>query len=201
MFQYVITLVLPVFIKKFPDIFLSLVSPLQSQFFCMTFSLLRFHFFFFIYDLWPPPYCWHCSFMLTVYILSPGGAHRCPSQSTSFWTTSCCTTNRLLTSCSVCVCVICWFMYWVDLVTMEMVAWWLEVTQYVLLNIYIILYLVTNCYRIFFFLNDSWIRNNKWSWLLYLLCWLFFYMTEASRSNLGPTWGNITKAWFGSIVL
>lgn len=46
MFQYVITLVLPVFIKKFPDIFLSLVSPLQSQFFCMTFSLLRFHFFF-----------------------------------------------------------------------------------------------------------------------------------------------------------
>lgn len=137
MFQYVITLVLPVFIKKFPDIFLSLVSPLQSQFFCMTFSLLRFHFFF-IYDLWPPPYCWHCSFMLTVYILSPGGTHPCPSQSTSFWTTSCCTTNRLLTSCSVCVCVICWFMYWVDLVTMEMVAWWLEVTQYVLLNIYII---------------------------------------------------------------
>lgn len=149
MFQYVITLVLPVFIKKFPDIFLSLVSPLQSQFFCMTFSLLRFHFFL-IYDLWPPPYCWHCSFLLTVYILSPGGAHPCPSQSTSFWTTSCCTTNRLLTSCSVCVCVICWFMYWVDLVTMEMVAWWLEVTQYVLLNIYIILYLVTNCYRIFF---------------------------------------------------
>lgn len=104
MFQYVITLVLPVFIKKSPDIFLSLVSPLQSQFFCMTFSLLRFHFFFLIYDLWPPPYCWHCSFMLTVYILSPGGAHPCPSQSTSFWTTSCCTTNRLLTSCSVCVC-------------------------------------------------------------------------------------------------
>lgn len=118
--------------------------------------------------------------MLTVYILSPGGTHPCPSQSTSFWTTSCCTTNRLLTSCSVCVCVICWFMYWVDLVTMEMVAWWLEVTQYVLLNIHIILYLVTNCYRIFFFLNDSWIRNNKWSWLLYSLCWLFFYMTEAS---------------------
>lgn len=81
------------------------------------------------------------------------------------------------TDCShhaLCVCVICWFMYWVDLVTMEMVAWWLEVTQYVLLNIHIILYLVTNCYRIFFFLNDSWIRNNKWSWLLYSLCWLFF---------------------------
>lgn len=50
MFQYVITLVLPVFIKKFSDIFLPLVSPLQSQFFCMTFSLLRFHFFL-IYDL------------------------------------------------------------------------------------------------------------------------------------------------------
>lgn len=108
--------------------------------------------------------CW-------LFILSPRGAHPCPSQSTSFWTTSCCTTNKLLTSC--CVCVICWFMYRVDLVTMEMVAWWLEVTH-VLLNIYIILYLVTNCYRIFFFLNDSWIRNNKWSWLLYSLCWLFF---------------------------
>lgn len=106
------------------------------------------------------------------------------------------------TDCShhaLCVCVICWFMYWVDLVTMEMVAWWLEVTQYVLLNIYII-----SCDKLlqdFFFLNDSWIRNNKWSWLLYLLCWLFFYMTEASRSNLGPTWGNITEAWFGLIVL
>lgn len=28
----------------------------------------------------------------------------------------------------------------------------------------------------FFFLNDSWIRNNKWSWLLYSLCWLFFFI-------------------------
>lgn len=178
MFQYVITLVLPVFIKKFPDIFLSLVSPLQSQFFCMTFSLLRFHFFL-IYDLWPPPYCWHCSLCWLFIFCHRGALTPVPA-------------NQLLselqaavqpTDCShhaLCVCVICWFMYWVDLVTMEMVAWWLEVTQYVLLNIHIILYLVTNCYRIFFFLNDSWIRNNKWSWLLYSLCWLFFYMTEAS---------------------
>lgn len=178
MFQYVITLVLPVFIKKFSDIFLSLVSPLQSQFFCMTFSLLRFHFFL-IYDLWPPPYCWHCSFMLTVYILSPGGAHPCPSQSTSFWTTSCCTTNRLLTSCSVCVCdlliyVLSWPSYHGDgcMVTGGHTICFVKYIYYII-----------SCDKLlqdFFFLNDSWIRNNKWSWLLYSLCWLFFYMTEAS---------------------
>lgn len=196
MFQYVITLVLPVFIKKFPDIFLSLVSPLQSQFFCMTFSLLRFHFFF---NLWPLTssilaFCWLFIFCHQG-ALTPVPANQLLSELQAAVQPTDCSHHAL------CVCVICWFMYWVDLVTMEMVAWWLEVTQYVLLNIHIILYLVTNCYRIFFFLNDSWIRNNKWSWLLYLLCWLFFYMTEASRSNLGPTWGNITKAWFGLIVL
>lgn len=167
------------FYQEFSRHFSFFSQPTAKSILLYDFFVAQVPFFILIYDLWPPPYCWHCSFMLTVYILSPGGTHPCPSQSTSFWTTSCCTTNRLLTSCSVCVCdlliyVLSWPSYHGDrcMVTGGHTICFVKYTYYII-----------SCDKLlqdFFFLNDSWIRNNKWSWLLYSLCWLFFYMTEAS---------------------
>lgn len=72
MFQYVITLVLSVFINKTSRHFSVFSQPTAKSILLYDFFVAQVPFFLLIYDLWPPPYCWHCSFMLTVYSVTEG---------------------------------------------------------------------------------------------------------------------------------